>query len=89
MWLDNHAAFEEEAFKPGYIKSSESIRIIRGFNLLINIAVYAMQTYNAGSELLSKYKFFTIWGVTFTFLTSIISQWIYPAKPKAPEEVED
>ena len=73
MWLDNHAAFEEEAYKPGLIQSAESIRIIRGFNLLINFFVYALQTYNAGSEMLTKYKFFTIWGVTFTFLTNIIA----------------
>ena len=42
MWLDSHLKFEEEAHKPGLIKSNESIKIIRGFNLAINVAVYAL-----------------------------------------------
>ena len=42
MWYNSHLEFENEACAPGLIKDNESIRIIRGFNLLINVCVNAL-----------------------------------------------
>jgi hypothetical protein len=75
--MDNHEAFEEKELKSGYIKDSKKIIIIRAFNLFVVAFDYGTQVVGNISHLghlFAAYRFFTIWGITFTLITNILAQ---------------
>jgi hypothetical protein len=75
--MNSQSAFEEEELLPGYIKNPKKIRIIRAFNLFLSLFGYGTFIINNISNLggiFGAYRFFTIWGVTFTLITNILAQ---------------
>jgi hypothetical protein len=83
IWMENHQAFEDEELMPGLIKDPKTIRIIRGFNLLLSAFDYSLiiiSHINHLDKFFASFKFFTIWGMTFTLVTNILAQFQYPDK---------
>jgi len=74
--MNSHQDFEDEELMPGYIKDPKKIRIIRGCCLLICVLPYALMVFGSSSidDFIGKYKFFTIWGMTFTLIANILAQ---------------